>query len=164
MDFTSFFGSSKVYARGTVGVEILLVIFVAVDVVVDVEAFVRTMVARGIASSEIITNYELYSFSFISLSIYACMSLIYAFCSIINMRISSFWLYVSPTSFACGFSVAGIFNFFQSAAMLVFLFLTIHSTSLILLRSYPILMTKSSKDFILLSFAKEETFSSFNWD
>lgn len=40
----------------------------------------------------------------------------------------------------------------------------ISSAAFIYLGSYPILITKSSKDLILLSFAKEDTFSIFNWD
>jgi hypothetical protein len=63
---------------------------------------------------------------------------------------------------ACESSVAGIFNCFLRDSISTFFFFNNSSDALTFVGSYPIYNTNSSNDFILLSLAKEEIFSSFN--
>jgi hypothetical protein len=103
-----------------------------------------------------------YSFFFTNLSISASISLICAFYSMINFSISSFSPFVLAISLACESSVAGNFNCFLKDSMSTLCFLSSSSTTFMFEGSYPILSTNSSKDLILLSFAKDDTFSNFS--
>jgi hypothetical protein len=103
------------------------------------------------------------SFSFTNLSISASISFICALCSMINFSISSFSPFVSAISLVCESFVADNFIYFLKDAMSEYFFLIISSSAFIFEGSYPILRTNSSKDLILLSFAKDDIFSSFSW-
>ena len=112
MAFTSLIKSFEVGSGGVVDVEIPTIVVVAVVIVVDVEAPVCTIVARGTTSSGIIASCAFYSSSLISLFIFSSMSLICAFRSIINLSMYSFWLSFSPTSFSCISLIANILTVF----------------------------------------------------
>jgi hypothetical protein len=137
---------------------------VCVGIDVDVENSVVIIPVRGIASSGTMENYVFFSFSLINLSISASISLIHAFCSIINLSISFFRLSVSTTSLFCESSVVGSFSYFLSDPISTFFFFIKSYVDLTLVGSYPILRSNSYIDFILLSFAKEDILSIFNWD
>jgi len=135
---------------------------VCVGIDVDVETSIVLILVRGTTSRITMANCAFYSFSLIMLSISASISLIYAFCSIINLSISSFCIFVSSTSLVFESSMAGSFNYFLSDSISTFFFFINSSIALTLVGSYPILRTNSSNDFILVSLAKEEIFSIFN--
>jgi hypothetical protein len=137
---------------------------ICIGIFVDVDTYVVLIPVRGTASSGIMASFTFFSFYFISLSISASISLICAFFSMINFSISSFWIYVSATYLVCESYVVGSFSCFLSDAISEFFFFINSSAALTLVGSYPILRTNSSNDFILLYLAKEEIFSSFNWD
>jgi hypothetical protein len=133
-------------------------------IVVDVDPSIVMITIRVTASSGIMDRYKFFSFSFISLSIFSSISLIYAFFFMINFNISSLCLSVSATSLVCEYYVVGSFSCFLRDFILAFFFFNNSYVALTFVGSYPILRTKSSNDFILLSLAKEEIFFSFNWD
>jgi hypothetical protein len=130
--------------------------------VVVLDAFAVLTSVRGTGLSGITSMGVSYSFSFTNLSISTSISFIYAFCSMINFNISSFSPSVSTISLACESFVGGIFSCFLRDSMPTFFFLSISLANFTFKGSYPILRTNSSIDLILLSFAKDDIFSSFN--
>jgi hypothetical protein len=150
MDFANFSEASVVVTKVVVGLSVVVVV---VTVLIPV---------MGTAFNGMISISTFCSFSLTNFSNSTSISLIYAFCSMINFNISSLWPSVSTIYFARGSSVVGIFNYFLREAISTFFFLRSSSVAFTFDGSYPILRTSSSKDFILLYFAKEDTFSSFS--
>jgi len=150
IDFDNFLEASRVVTTIANGI---YVVVVAATVLIPV---------RGITCIGMAVIGTLCSFPLTILSSSASISLIYAFCSIISFSISSLWPSVSAIYFAYEYSMAGSFSCFLKEAMSSFFFFSSSSTSLTFDGSYPILSTNSSRDFILLSLAREDIFSSFN--
>ena len=78
--------------------------------------------------------------------------------------IYDFWISVSSIYLAIGSSDAGSFSYLFNDATSMFFFLMSSSVAFMFEGSYPTLSTRFSKDWILVSFANEETFSNFNCD
>jgi hypothetical protein len=102
------------------------------------------------------------SFYFTSLSSSASIFFNCAFCSMVNLSISSFSPSISAISFVYAYSISGSFNCFLIDAISTFFFLIISSISFTIEGSYPILRTNSSNVLILLSFTKDNIFSNFS--
>jgi hypothetical protein len=152
MDFTSF---SNAYETCTGIVD---------GIYANVDASFFLILVRGTTSNGTMSIYTFCSFSFINLSISSSISLICAFCSMIRFNISSLWPSVLATSLDCEYFVTISFNYFLIDVISTFLFFYKSSVALTVVGSYPIFNTNSSSDLILLSLAKEEIFSSFNWE
>jgi hypothetical protein len=105
------FSSSTVFSRAFSGVADGIY-----DVVVIATVVVVTPV-RGTALSVMTSIGVACSFSFTNLSSSSSISLNCAFCSMINLSISSFSDSVSAISFACASSVGGSFSCFLRDAM-----------------------------------------------
>jgi hypothetical protein len=149
IDFTSFLEASGTFTGIVDGISTVVVVVV---------------VLNPTTSNGIKTICTLYSFSLINFSNSVSISFIYAFFSMISFNISSLWASLSTMSFSCESSVARSFNFFLKEAISTFFFFNNSSAALTFDGSYPIFSTKYSRDLILLSLAKEDIFSSFNWD
>jgi hypothetical protein len=152
MDFTSLLDLSKTCTGIVDGIS------------ADVDAYVVLIPIKGTAYSGIMAICTFCSFSFIIFSISASIYLIFALCYMIRFNIYSLWPSVSTTYLACEYSVVGSFNYFLIDCISTLFFFRNSSVALTFVESYPIFNTISSNDLILLSLAKEETFSNFNWD
>jgi hypothetical protein len=149
--------NSTVFSRDVIGVAegISAVEVFATDVVLTL---VSGTVLNGMTSIGVDC-----SFSFTNVSSSASISFNCAFYSMINLSISSFSPSVSAISFACASFVGGIFSCFLRDVISAFFFLSISSTDFTFKGSYPILRNNSSNVLILLSFAKDDIFSNFNY-
>ena len=76
--------------------------------------------------------------------------------------ISSYWVWLSRTSLVYGCLEGGNFSCFFKETISLFFFFISFSTTLMSLGLYPISITKSSSDLILLFLAYEDAFSSLN--
>jgi hypothetical protein len=132
-------------------------------VVLVVDTVVVLTPVRGTTLSGMTSIGVACSFSFTNLSNSASISFICAFCSMISLSNSSFSPYVSAISLACESSVVGNFSYFLRDVMSSFFFLINSLAAFTFEGSYPIFSTNSSKDLTLLSSAKEDIFSNFNW-
>lgn len=122
-----------------------------------------SVLAMGIAVTKVTSSSDA-SFSLSNCSICSSIFFIYMFFSIMSFNISSLCCSFSAISLVLGSSVESNFNCFFKAVISIFFFWSISSIALQSWGSYPILIIISSKDFNLLSLAKDGSFSILSYD
>lgn len=139
------------------------IVTIVVEFVANVDASTVNVPSTGITTKEIAyTTLACCSFSLRSVSSLVSIFEIFLFYSMMILNRFSFFFSFSPYSLACQSSVEGSLSYFFNTAISAFLFLMISSATFVSLGSYLSLITKSSKDFIFVCLASEETLSKFN--